>query len=244
MKKNEFYEKINQAREENQKVMCIIQGQSKIRYSLYVISDLLDPRIDINAYDYEEVKGIEYVSLDLGTEKEQNGIASTSIKNLILSSKSIVDYDTSIKNIIYRFKLYISYFYKFVPMSNQDDYVYLYYKCMDAQHQIAKQLGISMHTLYDKASINNIEEVHKKVNLLKFKSLKYNYIGFVYVNVYTFEIFLQLHFRPIMDFLFAGVTTPISGNLLVAILPGDTLEQIFTQYIKIQSDFASIITIH
>ena len=63
----------------------------------------------------------------------------------------------------------------------------------------------------------------------------------VYVNVYTFDIYLQLHYRPNVDVLIIGITGPVAGNLLINILPGDSSEQVISQFLNLQSDFIKIL---
>ena len=143
-----------------------------------------------------------------------------------------------------RFELYVNYFIKFFAMRIDVEMILrLYQYSMDTQRRIAStQLGVSLNTLYNKLSINRIRGLEEAQALTQCRSLNYTYIGFIYINVYTFDMFIQIHRNPNIDALIAGITIPDPGNFLVGICPGDTIEQIMSKYIQLQSDISPIIT--
>lgn len=238
----DFYDLVQRARQEQQKVICFIRPESSTLYDLYVVRDLLDPEVNLNEYNFKEPKGVESITLDLTNEKEIDGIQSESIQHLTTSC--VVDYDINIKNIIDRLKVYLGYLNKIATLPHHEwDFLYLYARSVETQRKVAKQLGVTIQQLYNYIFVNEIKEPDKRVYFAKISPFKFNYVGMVYINIYTFDIYLQLYYHPDIDIFINGVTRPIVGNMLVAIFPGDSSEQVISQYANFQSDFTKIIFI-
>lgn len=236
----DFYDLVQRARQEQQKVICFIRPESSTLYDLYVIRDVLDPEVNLNEYNFKEAKGVESIALDLTNDKQTDSIQSESIQHLVTSS--VIDYDTNIKNIIDRLKVYLGYLNKTAtPPHHEWDFLYLYSRSIETQRKVAKQLGVTIQQLYNYIFINEIKEPDKRVYFAKITPFKFNYVGMAYINIYTFDIYLQLYYRPDIDIFINGITRPISGNLLVAIFPADSSEQVISQFVNFQSDFTKVI---
>ena len=200
----------------------------------------MNPEVNLKEYNFKEPKGIESVTLDLKNDKETDSIQSESIQEL--ASSCIVDYDINIKNIIDRLKVYLGYLNKIAMLPHDMwDFLYLYSRSIETQRKVSKQLGVTIQQLYSYICVNEIKEPDKRDYFAKIRPFKFNYVGMVYINIYTFDIYLQLYYRPDFNTFINGITRPISGNLLVAIFPADTSEQLISQYSNFRSDFTKTI---
>lgn len=239
-----FHENVERARRDNANVIFFIFPEQYSKYHLYFVRDILDTNLD--DYNYEEVKGIGHYLVELKDGKFKCSPVSIDAQSLayIIEKTVIIDFDTNSKCLVDRFMTYMSYFIKFATDPDLYLFLYLYAESMYNQRKVAKQLDISINDLYNRTSIAEIRPLSKKGTLMKSESLKYNYIGMVYANVYTFDVFLQLYHHPNIDVLLSGITSPIVGNLLVAILFADSSDQVISQYLNFKSDFITRITIH
>ena len=72
----DFYDLVQRARQEQQKVICFIRPESSTLYDLYVIRDVLNPEVNLKEYNFKEAKGVESIALDLTNDKQTDGIQS------------------------------------------------------------------------------------------------------------------------------------------------------------------------
>lgn len=236
-----FLNKVLEARETNQQILCFL-CPTCTDIEMYFVRDILNENIDLEEYDYSQTNAVEYATLKIGKDNPKViRLHPVALEDLINRSLAI-DYGTSSDEIYERFVLYSNYFVRFSSTIKIDMLLRLYQYSIDTQRMIAKEdFGISLNKLYNTMSILRIDNLEQSRTLNEYRSLKYNYIGLIYINIYTFDLFIQVHHHPNIDTLLAGVTNPDVANFLVHIEPGDSIEQVIAAYLRLQVDLRSVI---
>ena len=229
-----FYGHVEEARALKQRVFAFMCPTSK-DIEMYFVRDILNPDTDLIRYDYSETKPVEFSTLRLVKENPKVITIKPISLDYLIKQSVAVDYGMSSDEIR-------GYFIKFSQLIEVDLFLRIYQYSMHTQRKISKEdLEVSLTSLYNKVSIRKLSSFEVYSMLNQCKSLKFKYIGMLYLNIYTFDLFIQVHYKPNIDTLMCGVTSPLSGNFLVKICPGDTIEQVMSDYYRLQVDLRPIL---